>query len=52
MISSYPLPSVYHNMIVEHLIAKGESGVINSSPLPLVYHNMIVERLIGEWGVG
>ena len=49
MISSSPLPLVYHNMIVEHLIGEG-SGVISSSPLPLVYHNRIVEHLIGEWG--
>ena len=48
MISSSPLPLVYHNMIVEHLI--GGAGVISSSPLPLVYHNMIVEHLIGEGG--
>ena len=54
MISSSPLPLVYHNMIVEHLIGEGVgSGVISSSPLPLVYHNRIVEPLIGdggEWG--
>ena len=57
MISSSPLPLVYHNRIVEHLIGEGGrvgSGVISSSPLPLLYHNMIVEHLIGEggWGVG
>ena len=48
MISSSPLPLVYHNMIVEHLIRGGGwgSGVINSSPLPLVYH------IIGEGGGG
>ena len=50
MISSFPLPLVYHNMIVEHLI--GGAGVISSSPLPLVYHNRIVEHLIGEGGGG
>ena len=38
MISSSLLPLVYHNMIVEHLIGEGGSGVISSSPLPLVYH--------------
>ena len=56
MISSSPLPLVYHNRIVEHLIGEGGvgSGVSNSSSLPLEYHNMIVEHLIGEggWGVG
>ena len=53
VISSSPLPLVYHNMIVEHLIGEGGSGVISSSPLPLVYHNRIVEHLIGEGlGVG
>ena len=54
VISSSPLPLVYHNMIVEHLIGEGGvgSGVISSSPLPLVYHNMIVEHLIGEGGRG
>ena len=50
MISSSPLPLVYHNMIVEHLIGEGGSGVNSSSPLPLVYHNRIVEHLIGEGG--
>ena len=53
MISSSPLPLVYHNMIVEHLIGEGGglgSGVISSTPLPLVYHNTIVEHLIGEGG--
>ena len=53
MISSSPLPLVYHNRIVEHLIGEGGgggSGVISSSPLPLVYHNRIVEHLIGEGG--
>ena len=56
MSNSSPLPLVYHNMIVEHLIGEGGgrvgSGVSNSSPLPLVYHNMIVEHLIGEEGGG
>ena len=58
VINSSPLPLVYHNMIVEHLIGEGGGGsggwVISSSPLPLVYHNRIVEHLIGEerWGVG
>ena len=59
MISSSPLPLVYHNRIVEHLIGEGGggvggSGVISSSKLPLVYHNRLVEHLIveGEWGVG
>ena len=50
VISSSPLPMVYHNMIVEHLIGEGGgvgSGVISSSPLPLVYHNRIVEHLMG-----
>ena len=53
MISSSPLPFVYDNRIVEHLIGEGGgmgSGVSNISPLPLVYHNMIVEHLIGEGG--
>ena len=54
MISSSPLPLVYHNRIVEHLIGEGGgvvgSGVISRSPLPLVYHNRIVEHLIGEGG--
>ena len=51
MISSSPLPLVYHNMIVEHLIGEGWGGVISSSPLPLLYHNRRVELLIGgEWG--
>ena len=51
MISSSLLPLVYHNMIVEHLIGEGGSGVISSSPLPLGYHNRIVEHLIGgDWG--
>ena len=53
VISSSPLPLVYHNMIVEHLI--GEGGLISSSPLPLIYNNRIVGHLIGEgeggeWG--
>ena len=54
MISSSPLPLVYHNRIVEHLIVERGlgSGVISSSPLPLVYHNRIVEHLIGEGGGG
>ena len=55
MICSSPLPLVYHNMIVEHLIWElggGGSVVISSSPLTLVYHNMIVEHLIGEGGMG
>ena len=48
MISSSPLPLVYHNRIVEHLIWEGGvgSGVISSSPLPLGR----VEHLIGEGG--
>ena len=50
VISSSPLPLVYHDMIVEHLIGEGGTGVIKSSPLPLVYHNMIVEHLIGQGG--
>ena len=52
MINTSPLPLVYHNMLVEHLIGEGEvgSGVINSSSLPLVYHNMIGEHLIGVGG--
>ena len=53
VINSSPLPLVYHNMIVEHLIGEGGGsggGVISSSPLPLVYHNRIVEHLIGEGG--
>ena len=52
VISSSPLPLVYHNRIVDHLIGEGGvgSGVISSSPLPLVYHNRIVEHLIGEGG--
>ena len=56
MVSRSPLPLVYHNRIVEHLIGEGVgvggSGVISSSKLPLVYHNMIVEYLIGEGGRG
>ena len=52
--NSSPLPLLYHNVIVEHLIwevGKGVgSGVISSSPLPLVYHIRIVEHLIGEGG--
>ena len=53
MISSSPLPLVYHNRIVEHLIGRGGgNGMISSSLLPLVYHTMIVEHLIGEGGVG
>ena len=53
VIRSSPLPLVYHNTIVEHLIGDGGvggSGMISSSLLPLVYHNMIVEHLIGEGG--
>ena len=56
MISGSLLPLVYHNMIVEHLIGEGGSGMISSSLLPLVYHDMIVGHLIGgeggsgEWG--
>ena len=50
VISSSPLPLVYHDMIVEHLIGEGGTGVIKSSPMPLVYHNMIVEHLIGQGG--
>ena len=35
MINSSPLPLVYHNRIVEHLIGEGGAGgVISSSPLP------------------
>ena len=55
MISSSPVPLVYHNRRVEHLIGEGGelgSGVISSFPLPLVYHNRIVEHLIGEGGGG
>ena len=51
VISSSPLPLLFQNRIVEHLIGGG-TGVINSSPLPLVYHNRIVEHLIGEGGSG
>ena len=52
MISSSPLPLVYHNRIVEHLMVEGGlgSGVISSSPLPLVYHNRILKHFIGEGG--
>ena len=51
VISSSPLPLVYHNTIVEHLIEEwGGCGMISSSLLPLVYHNTIVEHLIGEGG--
>ena len=50
MISSSPLPLVYHNRIVKHLIGEGGSGVISSSALPLVYHNKIVKHLIEEGG--
>ena len=58
VISSSPLPLVYHNTIVEHLRGDGGggggSGVISSSPLPLVYHNnsRIPHRGggSGEWG--
>ena len=52
MISSSLLPLVYHDMIVEHLIGEGGSGVVSSFPLPLVYHNRIVEHVIGEGGGG
>ena len=54
VISSSPLPLVYHNMNsrTSHRGGGVGSGVINSSPLPLVYHNMIVEHLIGEGGRG
>ena len=49
--NSFPLPLVYHNMIVEHLIGEeGGSGVISSSLLPFVYDDRIVEHLIGEGG--
>ena len=48
MISSSPLPLVYHNRIVEYLIGEGGgSGMISSSLLQLVYPNRIVEHLIG-----
>ena len=51
MIKSSPLPLVYHNMIVEHLIGQGGAVMIGSSLLPLVYHNRIVEHFIGgDWG--
>ena len=57
MVSSSPLPLLYHNRIVEHVIGEGGggSGMISSSLLPLVYNNTIVEHLIreggsGEWG--
>ena len=52
VISSSPLPLVYHNM--NSRTSHRGGGVISSSPLPLVYHNRIVEHLIGEggWGVG
>ena len=50
VISSSPLPLVYHNRIVEHLIGEGGSGVISSSQLPLLYHSRIVEHRIGEGG--
>ena len=50
MISSSLLPLVYHDMVVEHLIGEGGSGVVSSSPLPLLYHNRIVEHVIGEGG--
>ena len=51
MISSSPLPLLYHNrMIRTSHRGGGGSGVISGSPLPLVYHNRIVEHLIGEGG--
>ena len=51
VVSRSPLPLVFHNRIVEHLIGEGGSGVISSSPLPLLYHDRRVELLIGgEWG--
>ena len=50
VISSSPLPLVYHNRIVDHLIGEGGGGVISSCPLPFVYHSKIVEHLIGEGG--
>ena len=55
MISSSLLPLVYHNMIVEHLIGEGGSGVISSSPLPLVsslHNSRTSHRGGGKWGVG
>ena len=52
MISSSLLPLVYHDMVVEHLIGEGRSGVVSSSPLPLLYHNRIVEHVIGKGGGG
>ena len=52
MVSRSPLPLVYHNRIVEHLIGEGGCGVISSSLLPYVYHNKIVEHLIREGGWG
>ena len=55
MNSNSPLPLVYHNMIVEHLIGVGGGsggGVNSNSSLPLVYHNMIVEHLIEVGGGG
>ena len=50
MINSSPLPLLYHNRRVEHLIWEGGSLVISSSLLPYVYHNRIVKHLIGEGG--
>ena len=53
MISSSPLPFLYHNRRVEELIGGGGGlGVISSSTLPLVYHSRMVEHLIGEGGWG
>ena len=53
MIISSPLPLLYLNRIIEHLIGVVGgvgTGMINSSALPLLYQNRIVEHLIG--GVG
>ena len=50
MISSSPLPLVYHSRIVEDLIGEG-GGVISSTPLPLLYHNRRVEHFKGG-GIG
>ena len=55
VISSSPLPLVYHNMIVEHLMGRrggGGSGVISTSPLPLLYHNRGRTPHRGGGGVG
>ena len=47
VISSSPLPLVFHNRIVEDIIGEGGSRVISSSPLPLLYHNRREELVIG-----